>query len=243
MTQDFAGPSPSGMGRPKRRILLVEDEKDLVTTLSDRLTAEGYVVDAELDGESGYVHAAGSAYDLVILDVMLPKKDGLEVCRDLRAGGVSAPVLMLTARGELTDRVAGLKIGADDYLVKPFEMPELLARLEALLRRSPRLVDGQSDSFSFGEVRVDFRSSTVFKGNAEIALAAQEFRLLSYFIMHRGESLSRNVLLDAVWGYDRIPSTRTVDVHVAWLRQKLEDNPSRPRHIITLRGMGYKFVA
>ena len=226
----------------ERRVLLIEDEQGLVMTLSDRLSSEGYAVESALDGETGLALATERAFDLIILDIMLPKKDGLAVCRDLRARGIAAPVLMLTARGELTDRVSGLKIGADDYLVKPFEMPELLARVEALLRRPPSLAEGGADSFSFGRFRLDRRRSALFDGNTEVPLTAQEFRLLAYFVARRGETLSRNDLLDAVWGYDSIPSTRTVDVHVAWLRQKIEDNPAHPRHIVTKRGLGYRFV-
>jgi two-component system alkaline phosphatase synthesis response regulator PhoP len=166
---------------------------------------------------------------------------------------------MLTARGELTDRVAGLKIGADDYLVKPFEMPELLARVEALLRRPRGLRESGEDFLCFGPFRLDFRRSTLFRtsaparrrtrgGNAgpeerEVPLTAQEYRLLAHFAAHRGEVLSRDQLLDAVWGYDRIPTTRTVDVHVAWLRQKIEDNPAHPRRIVTMRRRGYRFSA
>jgi two-component system alkaline phosphatase synthesis response regulator PhoP len=226
-----------------RRILLVEDEPGLVMTLCDRLASEGYRVESALDGASGYEMAMKRAFDLILLDLMLPKKDGLAVCRDLRAHGVAAPVLMLTARGELTDKVAGLKIGADDYLVKPFEMPELLARMEALLRRPAGLREGGADCVCFGPFRLDFRRSVLLRGEKEVALTAQEYRLLSYLVVRRGELFSRDQLLDAVWGYDSIPSTRTVDVHVAWLRQKIEDNPAHPRRIVTVRRRGYRFIA
>jgi two-component system alkaline phosphatase synthesis response regulator PhoP len=182
------------------------------------------------------------AFDLLLLDLMLPKKDGLAVCRDLRARGRSVPVLMLTARGELTDRVTGLKMGADDYLVKPFEMPELLARVEALLRRPPGMRESPEDSVVFGRCRLDFRRSALFRDGEEVSLTAQEYRLLAHLVARRGEVLSRDELLDAVWGYESIPSTRTVDVHVAWLRQKIEENPSHPTRIVTMRRRGYRFV-
>jgi two-component system alkaline phosphatase synthesis response regulator PhoP len=223
------------------RLLIVEDEPGLLMTLSDRLRAEGYLVETAEDGESGFARANREAFDLVILDVMLPKKSGFDVCRDLRRHGIETPVLMLTARGELADRVVGLKLGADDYLVKPFEMAELLARVEARLRRRSG-ADASPDSYRFGDVCVNFRSAEVTKSGETVELSAKEYQLLQYFIEHRGAALSRQVLLDEVWGYNAMPSTRTVDVHVAWLRRKLEANPSRPRHILTLHGIGYKFV-
>ncbi len=211
--------------------------------LRDRLASKGYAVESASDGVEGRTLALERAYDIIVLDLMLPGKDGLTVCRDLRARGVAAPVLMLTARGELTDRVAGLKIGADDYLVKPFEMPELLARIEALLRRPPGLRESGQDSVSFGPFRLDFRKAALVHEDREVPLTAQEYRLLSHFVTHRGETLSRDQLLDAVWGYDSMPSTRTVDVHVAWLRQKIEENPAHPRRIVTVRRRGYRFAS
>jgi two-component system, OmpR family, alkaline phosphatase synthesis response regulator PhoP len=225
------------------RVLLVEDEQGLVMTLRDRLVSEGYEVESAADGAAGYTLAMERAYDLIVLDLMLPRKDGLTVCRDLRARGVAVPVLMLTARGELTDRVTGLKMGADDYLVKPFQMPELLARVEALLRRPPGLRDAAGDSVVFGPFRLDLRRSALYRGEEEVALTAQEYRLLAHLVSRRGETLSRDQLLDAVWGYDSIPTTRTVDVHVAWLRGKIEENPSHPKRIITIRNRGYRFTA
>lgn len=227
------------------RILLVEDEEGLVLTLSDRLRSEGFEVAVATDGRSGYETAVREPFDLFILDVMLPKKNGYDICRDLRQKGISTPVLMLTAKGETIDKVLGLKLGADDYLTKPFEMMELLARLEALLRRS----GGQNshsagpDTFKFGEVSVDFKRAEVVKKNGTVELSAMEFKLLQFLIENRGEVHSRDHLLDEVWGYDAMPSTRTVDVHIAWLRQKLEDNPKHPNFIQTVHGMGYKFAA
>src|SRR5918912_1232322 len=226
-----------------QRILLVEDEPGLVMTLTDRLVTEGYAVETAQDGEAGLAQAASAAFDLIILDVMLPRKNGFDVCRDLRQRGVSSPIIMLTARGQVVDRVVGLKLGADDYVTKPFEMIELLARIEALLRRAPAADSAQlPETYRFGAVRVDFRRAEVVRDNEPVELSALEFKLLRYLIEHRGATLSRDELLNEVWGYDATPSTRTVDVHVAWLRQKLEPNPRHPQFILTVHGLGYKFA-
>jgi two-component system alkaline phosphatase synthesis response regulator PhoP len=198
-------------------------------------------VETASDGAEGLEKALGGEFSLIILDLMLPKKSGFDVCDELRQAGVSTPVLMLTARGQTMDKVLGLKIGADDYLTKPFEMVELLARLEALLRRSA--TSGRvSSTYSFGPIRVDFRSTEVYRDGAMLALSAKEFQLLQYFIEHSGETLSREKLLHEVWDYQSTPSTRTVDVHVAWLRQKIEQDPRHPQWILTVHGMGYKFA-
>ncbi len=226
------------------RVLLVEDEEGLVLTLCDRLESEGLDVTASRDGKAGFDAASAEAFDLIILDVMLPKKNGYDVCRDLRQKGIATPILMLTAKGETIDKVLGLKLGADDYLTKPFEMIELLARVEALLRRSPGQITGANglDTFRFGEVSIDFKRAAVVKNNEAIDLSAMEFKLLQFLIENRGHVHSRDHLLDEVWGYDAMPSTRTVDVHIAWLRQKLEENPRHPSFIQTVHGLGYKFV-
>lgn len=224
-----------------KRILLVEDEPGLVLTLTDRLHNEGYAVESSAAGDAGLERAAADPFDLIILDVMLPRKSGFDVCRDLRQRGISTPILMLTARGQTVDKVVGLKLGADDYLTKPFEMIELLARIEALLRRAPAAPDGAS-AYQFGPVRVDFRGAEVVRDGKPVTLSAREFQLLRYFIAHRGATLSRDQLLNEVWGYEAMPTTRTVDVHVAWLRQKLEENPKYPQFILTVHGLGYKFV-
>lgn len=226
---------------PPRRILLIEDEASLVLTLSDRLLAEGYAVDPAHDGEAGVAMALAGSYDLVLLDVMLPGQDGFSVCRELRQRGLEIPVVMLTARGQVIDRVVGLRLGADDYVTKPFEMLELLARIEALLRRSRSFATTAGGTYAFGEMRVDFRRGEVFRGAQPVPLSAMEFKLLAYFVQHRGELLSRQELLDKVWGYDATPTTRTVDVHVAALRQKLERNPRRPEIILTAHRRGYRF--
>jgi two-component system alkaline phosphatase synthesis response regulator PhoP len=228
-----------GRAAVSARILIVEDEAGLVMALTDRLRSEGYRAVAVRDGAEGLARATQEAFDLLILDVMLPGKSGFDVCRDLRQRGVATPILMLTARGQVADKVVGLKLGADDYLVKPFEMAELLARVEARLR--PRS-GGPPNQHAFGDVRVDFRRAEVWRGGSRVELVAKELQLLRYFLEHRGATLSRQELLDKVWGYDATPTTRTVDVHVAGLRRKLEPDPRHPTYILTAHGLGYKFV-
>jgi two-component system alkaline phosphatase synthesis response regulator PhoP len=225
------------------RILLVEDEPGLIITLTDRLRSEGYDVVSATDGKSGFEKAQSENVDLIILDVMLPKKNGYDVARDLRQKGNSTPILMLTAKGETIDKVLGLKLGADDYLTKPFEVIELLARIEALLRRSPVQTNGNhsDEAFHFGNVAIDFKRAEVQCKSKSVDLSAMEFKLLQFLIENRGIVHSRDALLDAVWGYDAMPTTRTVDVHIAWLRQKLEENPRHPKFIQTVHGFGYKF--
>jgi len=181
--------------------------------------------------------------NLVFLDVMMPKLSGFDVCRVARERGVKVPIMMLTARGQVVDRVTGLRLGADDYLVKPFEMVELLARIDALLRRAAPAAAPGGEVAIFGGIRVDFRRAEVTKDGTLVELSAQEFKLLRYFLAHRGATLSRDELLNEVWGYNAMPSTRTVDVHVAWLRQKVEENPKHPQFILTVHGLGYKFVS
>ncbi|MDQ3488825.1 MAG: response regulator transcription factor [Acidobacteriota bacterium] len=224
-----------------KRIFLVEDEPGLVLTLTDRLTREGYVVEHAADGESGLERAAGEAFDLVLLDVMLPRMGGFDVLKELRKRNIETPVIMLTARGQVVDKVVGLKLGADDYVTKPFEMVELLARIEAKLRRAP-VTPHPTEGYQFGGIRIDFRRAEITRDDAPLELSAREFQLLKYFIEHRGATLTREELLNEVWGYNSMPSTRTVDVHVAWLRQKIEPNPRHPQFILTVHGMGYKFA-
>ena len=224
------------------RILLVEDEPGLQLALTDRLIAEGYRVETAADGNTAVQRATGEPFDAIILDVMLPGRDGFDVAKTVRQQGVRTPILMLTARTQVVDRVVGLKLGADDYLTKPFEMVELLARIEALLRRAPATSGVSLERFQFGNVLVDARKAEVSKDGELIDLSAKEFHLLRYFIEHRGATISREELLTEVWGYQATPSTRTVDVHIAWLRQKLEPNPRVPQYILTVHGLGYKFV-
>jgi two-component system, OmpR family, alkaline phosphatase synthesis response regulator PhoP len=224
------------------RILLIEDEEALRMTLTDRLESEGYSVECAADGAEGLKRATSEAFDLLVLDVMLPKKSGFDVCRDVRKAGSMVPIIMLTARGQTVDKVLGLKIGADDYLTKPFEMMELMARVEALLRRGGGVVGADNAVHSFGAIKVDIRGTAVLRDGKQVPLSAREFRLLRYFVEHRGTTLSRNVLLKEVWGYSTETFTRTVDVHIASLRQKLESDPRQPLLILTVPGMGYKFA-
>ena len=224
------------------RILLIEDEPGLVLTVSDLLQLEGYEVQSASDGEAGLAIAIAQDFDLVILDVMLPRKTGFEVCRELRQTKQDVALLMLTARSQVVDRVVGLKLGADDYLTKPFDPAELLARVEALLRRTQKTDRASVRSFEFSDVHVDFESGEARKGGQQIALAGKELQLLRYLIDQRGRVVSREELLRNVWEYQSDVSSRTIDVHVAWLRQKLEDQPQNPRHIHTVRGKGYRFA-
>jgi DNA-binding response OmpR family regulator len=219
-------------------ILLVEDEEALRMTLSDRLRSEGYAVDFACDGEEGFEKANTLPFDLIILDIMLPHRSGLDVCRDLRNAGLATPILMLTARDLTIDKVLGLKLGADDYVTKPFETLELMARVEALLRRAPARTS--QSIYQVGDVRMDVRGTEVTRQGRPVSLSAREFQLLRHLMEHPGETLSRPELLRSVWGYEDGAFTRTVDVHIASLRQKLERNPKQPELILTVTGMGYK---
>ena len=212
-------------------------------TVGDRLRKEGYAVESAANGEEGFVKATQLPFDLIILDVMLPKKSGFDVCRDIREAGLITPILMLTARGQTSDKVNGLKIGADDYVTKPFNMQELMARVEALLRRAPIRPAAQAAVSEFGSIHVDLTGTEATRDGKTVNLSAREFQLLRYFIEHRGATLSRDELLKQVWGYSADMYTRTVDVHVASLRQKLEDDPKQPQFIVTVQGLGYKFKA
>jgi two-component system alkaline phosphatase synthesis response regulator PhoP len=234
--------APGARVQPAKRVLLVEDEPGLVLTLTDRLRSEGYDVTSATDGPSALEIGLAERFDVVLLDVMLPGASGFDVCRDLRQRGVTTPIIMLTARGQVVDKVLGLKIGADDYLTKPFDMLELLARIEVQLRRAAAVSGLSAAEYRFGEITVNFRKAEVARGTETLELSAREFLLLKYFIEHREATLSRDELLNEVWGYHSMPSTRTVDVHVAWLRQKIEPNPRHPQYLLTVHGMGYKFV-
>lgn len=225
------------------RLLLVEDDTALVLTLTDLLASKGFQVESVQDGQDALDRASGEDFDLIVLDVMLPRKDGFEICRTLRKRAVSTPIIMLTARGQVEDKVSGLKLGADDYLAKPFDPSELLARIEALLRRASTPQAGRREpTFQFGTVTVDFRSTAVQRDGKRIEMSAREFELLTYFIQQQGSTVSREELLQQVWGYDQATMTRTVDAHIWMLRQKLEVDPQNPRHFLTVRGLGYKFV-
>lgn len=220
-------------------ILVVEDEEALRITLGDRLRSEGYMVDFAADGDQGFDKATRLPFDLIILDVMLPARSGFDVCRDIRQAGLATPVLLLTARGQTAEKVVGLKLGADDYVTKPFDPLELLARIEALLRRAP--VRSRQGIHHFGSIVLDSRATRVTRDGKPVYLSAREFQLLQYFLEHAGDTLSRDEILKEVWGYDVGTMTRTVDVHVASLRQKLEKDPKHPQLIVTVPGVGYRF--
>ncbi|MBW2277927.1 MAG: response regulator transcription factor [Deltaproteobacteria bacterium] len=223
------------------KVLIVEDDEAMAVALHDGFNYEGYDVKMANDGATGLQMATEGSHDLVILDVMLPKLSGLDVCKRVRRNGSKVPIIMLTARGQEIDKVLGLKVGADDYVTKPFSFLELMARVEAVLRRCSGFAD-QLDQYTFGDVSIDFKNSEAHKAGEELGLSPREFKLLRFMIDHRGEVLPRERLLDAVWGYDNVPFTRTVDMHIAKLRKKIEDKPSDPDWIITVHRLGYKFT-
>jgi DNA-binding response OmpR family regulator len=223
------------------KILIVEDEPNMVSGLRDNFEFEGYEVITAGDGVSGLDRALRESPDLVLLDVMMPRMSGLDVCKQLKAKRPGVPVIMLTARGQEVDKVVGLELGADDYVTKPFSIRELLARVKAVLRRSGTPKQEQ-EQYAFGDVEVNLRSCQVARKGKALEVSSKEFELLKYFLCHAGEALSRDRLLEDVWGYDRFPSTRTVDAHIVRLRQKLEPKPDEPRFILTIHGTGYKFV-
>jgi DNA-binding response OmpR family regulator len=222
-------------------VLFVEDEVALQMTVGDRLRNEGYAVEYAANGDEGFEKATQLPFDLIILDVMLPKRDGFDVCKGIREAGLITPILMLTARGQTSDKVSGLKIGADDYVTKPFNMLELMARVEALMRRAPIRPPEQAGGMDFGSIHVDLVGTEVTQNGRPVNLSAREFQLLRYLVDHRGATVSREELLKQVWGYSADIYTRTVDVHIASLRQKLEEDPKQPKFVLTVQGFGYKF--
>jgi len=225
----------------KTRILIVEDEPAMVAGLRDNFEYEGYDVISASNGAEGLASALADSPDLVVLDVMMPRMSGLDVCKQLKARQPSLPIIMLTARGQEIDKVVGLELGADDYVTKPFSIRELMARVKAVLRRvSPPA--SATELYRFSDVEVNIRGNEVLRAGRPVELSSKEFALLAYFVSHPAETLSRDRLLDAVWGYENYPNTRTVDTHIVHLRQKLEPNPEEPRFIITVHGTGYKFV-
>jgi len=228
--------------KTREKILIIEDEADLVKGLKLNLADEGYDVDWASDGREGLRKALEETPDLIILDIMLPKLNGLEICRELRQKKANIPVIMLTAKGEEVDKVVGLEIGADDYMTKPFSVRELLARIKAHLRREKMEPRGISATFVFGNVEIDFVHFKVKCGQRESDLTSLEVDILKYLIVHKGEVVSREALLDKVWGYEKFPTTRTIDNHILKLRKKIEDDPSRPRHIFSIYGEGYRFM-
>jgi two-component system alkaline phosphatase synthesis response regulator PhoP len=230
-------------GTMSDKILVVEDDRSILSGLQSALVAEGYEVDTAADGRAGFEKASRGAPSLIVLDVMLPGMSGLEIAKKLRDAGKTTPIILLTARGEENDRVLGLELGADDYITKPFSVRELLARIKVVLRRTGGASPGPNrrETFAFGDVQVDFKRQGVRKASRPVELSAREFKILAYFIEHAGEMLSREKLLNEIWGYDVFPTTRTVDNHIARLRKKIEDEPEAPRYIRTARGAGYLF--
>ena len=224
------------------KVLIVEDDESMGTALKDGFSYEGYEVAFATDGATGLQMAKEQAPDLILLDVMLPKMSGFDVCKEIRACGSAVPIIMLTARGQEIDKVLGLKLGADDYVTKPFGFMELMARVEALLRRASGQ-SGRTETFTFGDVSADFKRGEVRRKGKLLDMSARELKLLRYMIEHRGEVVPRDRLLDEVWGYDEAPMTRTVDMHVAKLRKKIEAKPHDPQFLLTIHGLGYKFNA
>jgi two-component system alkaline phosphatase synthesis response regulator PhoP len=225
----------------EKRVLVVEDDEAMAVALRDGFDYEGFEVTVARDGESGLKQARTTSPGLIILDVMLPKKSGLDICKQLRAEGNDVPIIMLTARGQEIDKVLGLKLGADDYITKPFSFLELMARVEAVLRRAGG-PQQRLESYSFGDVIINFKSCQATKDGKPVELSPRELELMRFFVEHRGEVVNRDQLLDSVWGYDNMPFTRTVDMHIAKLRKKIEDKPNDPKFIVTVHRLGYKFT-
>lgn len=224
----------------KKKILIVEDDLGLSLTLTDRLESEGYMAEQAYDADTAYKMATENSYDIILLDIMLRGKSGVDLCRSLRKESLKMPILMLTAKSQTEDKVAGLKTGADDYMTKPFDYHELLARIEALLRRTSGFAG--DDRIRIGKLIIDITSVEVTKSDRQIDLTAKEFHLLKYLALNRGRLVSRDELLNEVWGYDESPTTRTVDTHIGWIRQKIEENPKKPELIVTVHGFGYKMM-
>jgi DNA-binding response OmpR family regulator len=223
------------------KILIIEDEPNMVAGLRDNFEFEGYEVAAAYDGVEGLERALKDTPDLILLDVMMPRMSGLDVCKQLKVKRPGIPIIMLTARGQEVDKVVGLELGADDYVTKPFSIRELIARTKAVLRRVSKS-NGNGERFGFSDVAVDMKGCRVTRRGKAVEVSAKEFDLLKYFISHSGETLSRERLLTEVWGYEHFPTTRTVDAHIVRLRQKLEPNPEQPHFFLTVHGVGYKFV-
>ncbi|MCK5087877.1 MAG: response regulator transcription factor [Melioribacteraceae bacterium] len=225
-----------------KRILIIEDDPAILMGLKDSLTEEHYEVLTEEDGERGFRKAIKENIDLILLDLMLPSKNGIDICRDLRSAGVNTPILMLTSKKEEMDKVLGLEIGADDYVTKPFSIRELQARIRALLRRKTEMVK-EIEEYSFGNVNIDFKKQEAIKNKKALQMSSTEYQILKYLIQHEGEVISRDKFLDDVWGYDAFPTTRTVDNYILSIRKKIEDDPANPKHLLTVYKSGYKFVS
>jgi len=224
-----------------KKILIIEDDPVIIKGLEDNLKIEHYNVISEIDGAKGLNAAIKHKPDLILLDVMLPGKNGFEICKELRQGKNNTPIIMLTAKNEEADKVLGLELGADDYVTKPFSIRELIARIKAILRRREAIVE-EFNSYSFADIKLDFKKMEAFKGKKKIEMSLKEYEIMKFFIKHEEEVVSRNMLLDEVWGYDVFPTTRTVDNYILMLRKKLEEDHSSPKHILTVHSVGYRFV-
>jgi len=224
-----------------KKILIIEDDPATIHGLNDTLVEEHFEVSTAMSGQMGFEKAKTEKYDLIILDLMLPDKSGIDICKELRKDGVSTPILMLTGKKEEIDKVIGLEIGADDYVTKPFSLRELVARVKALLRR-PQEIHPDVEEYSFSNIEINFKKQEVKKENNPVDFSVMEFKVMKYFIQREGEVIDRNKLLDEVWGYQNYPSTRTVDNFILNLRKKIEDDHSDPKHLLTIHGAGYKFV-
>jgi two-component system alkaline phosphatase synthesis response regulator PhoP len=223
-----------------KKILIIEDDPAIRTGLNETFTAEGYSVIEADTGTKGFEIASKDNFDLIVLDLILPGKDGIEICKDLRSDGVKTPIIMVTSRKEEIDKILGLEIGADDYVTKPFSIRELIARVKALIRRST-YEPGDIEQVAFANLKIDFKKQEMFKGLNSVKLSSTEYRILHYFIDHEGQVISRDKFLDEVWGYDSYPTTRTVDNYILSLRKKIEDDPANPKHLLTVHKVGYKF--
>jgi DNA-binding response OmpR family regulator len=224
------------------KILIVEDEPNMRMGLKDNLEFEGYDVDAAEDGEDGLNKILNNSYNLIVMDVMMPKMSGFDVCKTIRKKGITTPVILLTAKGEEIDKVLGLELGADDYVTKPFSLRELLARIKAILRRRESLPGELNNNIEIGKLKIDFTSYTAKEGNNEVQMSSKEFDILNYLWNNRNKTVSRENLLNEIWGYDEAPTTRTVDNFILKLRQKIENDPNHPKIIITIHGIGYKLI-
>lgn len=224
------------------KILIVEDEVEMANSLKDNFEFEGHEVSIAFDGDEGIKSVYSFSPDLIILDIMLPNKSGYDVCRELRSNEISIPIIFLSARGQEIDKVLGLELGADDYITKPFSVRELIARINAVLRRYAAKPKTNKTNYKIGKLLVNFEKLTAADENGKVDLTFKEFEVLEYFVKNEGRIISRSELLDHVWGYDNFPTTRTVDNHIAKLRKKIETYPMEPKHIFTVYGLGYKFV-
>lgn len=224
-----------------KTILIIEDDVSILRGLKDNLEYEGYAVVSETNGKKGLQLALEKNADLLLLDIMLPGMNGYEICKKVKKEKPGLPVIMITARGSEMDKVSGLDIGADDYVTKPFSIPELMARIRAVLRRTSKITES-INQIQFGNVLLDFKKFQAFVSKSEVSLSSREFEIMKYLVVHEGEAIHRHDLLNNVWGYEAVPTTRTVDNFILDLRKKLEENPSEPKHIISIRSVGYKFV-